>query len=305
MSGHSLDLMAGERGEVDRASPDAARGVVELILPDPGVRLALLRKLAESIRCAAETGSAGWGLTLFSNGFRLNAGMVEVVVVNDRWAFVLVAEAPRVPLPASCLSVPGGYRTIPGSARIETSVQSDLVDAWNLLGSEHLGAIRIGARRTGYAWKDTHSPGLLAYIEQETGSTVPDPSWAPRSSEQRAVRAFPIGAIEGARRLESHYARERDRAIVALAKQQWESADPFLRCRVCGFSFVETFGICYVEAHHREPLGRMSEDETTTTTVADLVPVCANCHATLHDPNFADHSVEALSRHIHANFVDR
>jgi hypothetical protein len=90
-------------------------------------------------------------------------------------------------------------------------------------------------------------------------------------------------APEGQRGLTQHISIERNRAVVADAKRYWRLRDPLLRCEVCTMSFVEhygTLGVNFIEAHHRIPLGSL--DGTTETRIADLAPVCANCHRMLH-----------------------
>ena len=88
---------------------------------------------------------------------------------------------------------------------------------------------------------------------------------------------------EGELRLRLHLKRERNSKLVSDAKRDWLSHDPLLRCEVCSFSFVERYGElgeAFVEAHHRTPLKDVVPG--TRSRVADLAPVCANCHRMLH-----------------------
>ena len=90
---------------------------------------------------------------------------------------------------------------------------------------------------------------------------------------------------EGRRRLYMHYKLERDRRVVADAKAEWSRRDPSLRCECCRISFVEVYGkrgSGFIEAHHRKPLSELREGETAKTKVANLAPVCGNCHRMLH-----------------------
>lgn len=90
---------------------------------------------------------------------------------------------------------------------------------------------------------------------------------------------------EGKLRLVTHFARERVWAIVKRKKEIAIQND-LLFCEVCSFSFIDTFGIDFIECHHKTPL---SESGITVTTLDDLVLVCANCHRMLHkkfDGNF-------------------
>lgn len=76
----------------------------------------------------------------------------------------------------------------------------------------------------------------------------------------------------------AHLVRERSPRLARLAKER----DAFT-CQVCRFNFGDRYGRVgrgFAEAHHRVPLG--SPKAKDTTTVADLVTVCANCHRMLH-----------------------
>ena len=55
-------------------------------------------------------------------------------------------------------------------------------------------------------------------------------------------------------------------------------------CSVCGFSFRERFGRIgdgFIHVHHLKPLADIGRDYEVDP-IADLFPVCPNCHAMLH-----------------------
>jgi len=61
-------------------------------------------------------------------------------------------------------------------------------------------------------------------------------------------------------------------------------------CVVCGFSFESTygeFGRGFIHVHHLTPVSAIGK-EYRVDPIADLRPVCPNCHAMLHrqDPPF-------------------
>lgn len=83
-----------------------------------------------------------------------------------------------------------------------------------------------------------------------------------------------------------HKYRERSSKVVDEAKQRAYGKDPLLRCDVCGFSFVETYGDRgegFIEAHHKIPMAELKEK--TRTKVKDLVLICSNCHVMIHRRN--------------------
>ena len=48
----------------------------------------------------------------------------------------------------------------------------------------------------------------------------------------------------------------------------------------------------FIEAHHTQPLGELDDDAVAETEVADLRPVCSNCHRMLH--RFENRTIEDL-----------
>ena len=55
-------------------------------------------------------------------------------------------------------------------------------------------------------------------------------------------------------------------------------------CQVCGMSFEKTYGKLgegYIHVHHIKPLSEI-EGAYEVDPVADLIPVCPNCHAMIH-----------------------
>ncbi len=91
------------------------------------------------------------------------------------------------------------------------------------------------------------------------------------------------GVEEGRKRLREHWARERNRKVVAQAKKLWAARERGLCCDVCGFDFELIYGehgADYIEAHHVDPLHH--SDGVRTTRVEDLAPLCSNCHRMIH-----------------------
>lgn len=87
-----------------------------------------------------------------------------------------------------------------------------------------------------------------------------------------------ISVKEGMLKLVTHYARERDMNIVREKKQN-ALKNKNLKCEICGFSFIEKFGVEFIECHHKTPI---SQSGVTETNLDDLGLVCANCHRMLH-----------------------
>jgi hypothetical protein len=75
-----------------------------------------------------------------------------------------------------------------------------------------------------------------------------------------------------------HLSRERKSYMATLRKQ----SDDYI-CQACGFDFSKFYGTLgndFAEAHHLVPLS--SNNKLRTTSIDDLITVCANCHRMLH-----------------------
>lgn len=90
---------------------------------------------------------------------------------------------------------------------------------------------------------------------------------------------LPESVLEGARRTISVNVYERDPNARRKCIARWG-----LKCSVCSFDFAETYGELgegFIHVHHLKPLGEIGE-RYELNPVADLRPVCPNCHAMLH-----------------------
>ena len=91
--------------------------------------------------------------------------------------------------------------------------------------------------------------------------------------------AEPSLYVEGAVRQISVNAYERNPAARAACIQHYGES-----CVICGFNFGAMFGPTaegHIHVHHLKPLAEIGE-EYDVDPVADLRPVCPNCHAVLH-----------------------
>jgi 5-methylcytosine-specific restriction protein A len=93
------------------------------------------------------------------------------------------------------------------------------------------------------------------------------------------VTVFP----EGKEIERKHKLRERNQAVVKIAKVQFKRKNGKLFCQVCNFDFFKTYGLRgmdYIEAHHVLPLSKLNNK--SVTKVSDIALVCSNCHRMLH-----------------------
>jgi len=89
---------------------------------------------------------------------------------------------------------------------------------------------------------------------------------------------------EGKERMRLHLTKERNRQLVNHAKESWhQTSNGKLHCEVCNFSFPEKYGKVgagFIEAHHKIPIASLTAE--TIVKIADLAPVCSNCHRMIH-----------------------
>lgn len=77
--------------------------------------------------------------------------------------------------------------------------------------------------------------------------------------------------------ISKRYERSRANREICLAHKGYS-------CYVCGFNFLERYGLLgkdYIEVHHTTPVSEMGDDYEFDID-RDLVPVCSNCHSMLH-----------------------
>lgn len=90
--------------------------------------------------------------------------------------------------------------------------------------------------------------------------------------------------LEGNERYELHCRKERNSSLVEYAKEKWNrEQEGQVSCSVCSFCFADRYGQLgkdCIEAHHTVPISSLTQE--TRVKLADLVPVCSNCHAVLH-----------------------
>lgn len=89
-------------------------------------------------------------------------------------------------------------------------------------------------------------------------------------------------AKEGRLLQRQHFVRERDKKLRAKKIADFLKHHHRVHCEVCRFDFEATYGergLEYTEVHHVVPLHASGE---TTTNIADLILLCANCHRMIH-----------------------
>ncbi len=299
--------MKSPENSIDRDSSAGAESVMVAICPDEDARREILHGLLDSIAFAERIAPEGWAVTLFTNGFRLNVGPVEALTCEYLgWPFPGSDKPPPIikiltqgTLPASILNAssthsdeleirPTNYKSValPQQAVSMTADDAVRLREWfNELRDAHHRYIKLalqtpsGRARTNTAFKRTHSPGLIEYAKAFCAqpSEVPSSVIDTNASEEEQLEYFegrPISVQV------TRFERDEDARRACLSHYGYT-------CVACGFNFGKAYGPMgehYIQVHHLTPLATRGTN-THTDAIADLRPLCANCHAVAHFNN--------------------
>lgn len=168
--------------EVDRADPQRAARLFEILWPDESVRRACGQRLAESIKHAHGRASGSWEVTMFAHFVRLNVGQVEVLTLDSEEIRALF----RGPLNADVdrrFSVDFDaarpvYPAVPVSSGVFRFDPVHLTAVPQSVWSTHQAFIDAAAEAKKVSpFKKSFSEGVLKHIETLLGSDLPRPSY--------------------------------------------------------------------------------------------------------------------------------
>lgn len=100
----------------------------------------------------------------------------------------------------------------------------------------------------------------------------------------------------GEKYLQRLHRKREDNRIVRKAKAKRFKKDPLLHCDVCGFSFVEKYGLHghnFIEAHHTKPISSLKKGDKTR--IQDIALICGNCHDMIHKGKYVNRKKEMLA----------
>jgi predicted HNH restriction endonuclease len=147
-------------------------------------------------------------------------------------------------------------------------------------------------------WTVGDKKWLWLFKKFERSEEKIDGCWAYKPSTPSAVIVFPdeveeetSGLPEGAtiERLVNSYERN------PLARQMCIKKYG-ANCHICGFSFGVTYGKAlegFIHVHHILQLSEVGKDYKVDP-IADLRPVCPNCHAVIHHRRNPPYSIEEV-----------
>ena len=260
-----------------------------------GAMQSYLNFLHTSIKFLSSRYSDRWGITLYDSLVRLNAGMVEALVLHRDELRVLVDRE----LAPSEIDFPvNPYKTAKGCylVRVPLATLSVLLPA---LTEAHNSAMGIAAKsKAKKTMREAHSAGVTHFLAETLGKPVINPSYYIEPIRQggittpKSVRILEEGSPkerdedegeysihEGLLRVFTFSRRERDHRVRPLALAKRGNI-----CEICGFDFTAVYGdfaANCVEVHHVHALAD-TEDSGVFTSLDDVIIACPNCHRALH-----------------------
>jgi len=287
------DSMIASNSSADLSSVEA---VVSLFLPNLAERHLALQQLVLSADLAASIAPAAWGATLARDGFRLNVGRVEVFVIRESTVrFNCIGQLGKPPFVGSNFEDPGDrYKSVPspkcsfiGSIREFAKVR-DTLQPYHQQFIQTVGRKRTGEPVSGSPNRRSHSEELMAYAHAFSRQRPSETYWV---ADDEALSAVPI--VEGSRLTLKVNAFERSAEARARCLEHYGH-----RCVVCGFTSERAYGnsiVGVIHVHHVRQLADIGK-QYVVDPIADLRPVCPNCHAVIHskDPPFSVDEVACM-----------
>lgn len=152
-----------------------AEAVIMGAVPDQHERVLLLKRLASSAAIADSVAPAAWGVTLFSDGFRLNVGQVEVLVLGQGTLRVNLSAEFGVPPFVGTLFVAAAYHSIPEPQCAFVGTIHDYVGVEDATHDAHetfvrrAASTRSGEARAGTPHRRSHHEGLVEFARRTLG----------------------------------------------------------------------------------------------------------------------------------------
>jgi 5-methylcytosine-specific restriction endonuclease McrA len=273
--------------EIDRYDERSVARLFERMWPDSIVSRACAIHLTKSIQAAHQASEACWSVSMFADKVRLNVGQVEALTLRATEARFLfrgsLAQNPKRNVKIELRRGPY-YAAVPVESGACLVPPDKLISLPSTVREAHDAYIRTAAfRKSVSPFKASFSPAVLEYLEQTVGKSLPRPSY--RSGIHDRVQSLPeeveTSAVlrEGAKYQVTVNAYERDPKARRLCIAKFGT-----KCCICGFSFGAIYGKVakgFIHVHHLRELGKIGK-EYVVNPVADLRPVCPNCHAVLH-----------------------
>ena len=146
----------------------------------------------------------------------------------------------------------------------------------------------------------TNPTGTIFKIEENRGEHLLDLWGVNQSDDELSLLSPSHKAIEGKKKLVTHYQRERSSDLRQLKIDDFKVNHSSLHCEICNWDFEDHYPIQlakdYIEVHHTIPLAKL--EPNTPTELKDLMLVCSNCHRMIHRTKDAEKNLELIKTHF-------
>jgi 5-methylcytosine-specific restriction protein A len=264
---------------IDRTDPNSADEVFASLFPDALIRQHCIRAMAESVEAASQAPNT-WSITLFQKAVRLNVGRIEALAYFADWVHCIIdsesiphglSQRPDVELH---IEPNGVLPSVPVSAACNFSANL-AGELFSLLRSSHDSLIHTAGRVRGTSFRAAYSPGVTEFLSSATGLHLQHPTHYISAT----VSIVSPELFEGASRQVTLNIYERNPDARRRCIEHYGCL-----CSVCSFDFERTYGVLgrdFIHVHHLKPLSEIRQ-EYIVDPVADLRPICPNCHAMIH-----------------------
>jgi 5-methylcytosine-specific restriction protein A len=284
---------------------NAAGKMFERLLVDAESRKTCLDFLGNSIEQSHSLSPICWALTLGRDYVRLNVGSIEAFTVHPQSLNVIVHRDVPTPDHPKLKRSPKArtlYKSVAGSTAHELPARHATILLPITKKSHEYLIEKAVAKSTKTKWHYAHKPALVIYLSHFLNRELPQPAYLKEAGQWNERRRriilpeeLPAGSCyqEGAVRKIWISAFERD----AAAREACIKAHG-RRCAVCGMSFEEEYGAKaadIIHVHHLKPLAQ-STGPREVNPVEDLLPLCPNCHAVVHQAESEMLSIDEVRR---------
>jgi 5-methylcytosine-specific restriction enzyme A len=283
----------------ERASAEQAQIVFDYLFGDTKIVRDCARLLADSILLAHQMGNECWSVTLFPNRIRLNIGPVEVLVLLIEEVFLILEGSNSGDLLTgevnSFTTAPEiYYPSVPVEQVLCNLPAEKLDDLYPAIAERHQTFIQLAARRRKKSsWRTSFSPGVIAYLNNLLGISLPIPSYF--SGKVESENLFP----DEIQTTKAYREGITSKVLVNVYERSAEARQTCiehygLNCQVCNFNFEAFYGEVgagFIHVHHLKPISEIGKDYEINP-ITDLRPICPNCHAMIH--RFGLISIEEL-----------
>ena len=259
--------------------------------PEPMLRERCLSLFAESIRTAHCHAPDEWTVSLHPREIRLVVGhLIPFSLMEGRiWIALDLDLLEAIDLHETCLNEARSwqwktkhysvFKLVPSRNGYYFPDKDPLEKLWPMVWKLNAAFIkRIGnlKRRLHPQSRAKYEPAVLEFLRQELNQPVPNPGTDLSLPEEIGESQV---FYEGARKRVSVNAYERSPAARRICLEHHGT-----RCAVCAQDMSEIYGPVadgLIHVHHLKPLSEIKEDYEINP-IADLLPVCPNCHAVIH-----------------------